>query len=89
MPVRSAEKQRHMLMKVCAERGEGHGVASLRAHSESVERSLEWIGDEGASQAGDALSLSHPFSFSSLFPLSLSLSLFHSGCFSAEVSASR
>lgn len=41
-----------MLMKACAGSGEGLGNATLRAHSGSVERSLERIGDEGASQAG-------------------------------------
>lgn len=47
-----------MLMKECAGSGESHGNATLRAHSGSVERSLERIGDEGASQAGYTLSLS-------------------------------
>lgn len=41
-----------MLMKACAGNGESRGSATPRAHSRSVERSLERIGDEGASQAG-------------------------------------
>lgn len=44
-----------MLMKACAENGESSDCATPRAHSRSVERSLERIGDEGASQAGWAL----------------------------------
>lgn len=44
--------RQHMLMKVCGGSGVSCGSATLRAHSGSVERSLERIGDEGASQAG-------------------------------------
>lgn len=42
----------HMLMKACAGSGEGRCNVSLGAHGVSTERSLERIGDDGASQAG-------------------------------------
>lgn len=68
-------------MKVCAERGEGNGDASLRAHSESMERSLEWIGDEGASQAGDLFrSLTRSLSLPYFLSLCVSLSLWLLQC---------
>lgn len=43
----------HMLMKACAGSSGSCGGATLRAHSGSAERSLERIGDMGASQAGE------------------------------------
>lgn len=45
-------KGRHMLMKVCAGSGEGRRDVSPGADVVSAERSLERIGDDGASQAG-------------------------------------
>lgn len=42
----------HMLMKACAGSGEGRRDVSPGAHGVSTERSLERIGDDGASQAG-------------------------------------
>lgn len=47
-----------MLIKACAGNGESRSTDTLRAHGGSVERSLERIGDEGASQAGQTFSLS-------------------------------
>lgn len=49
-----------MLMKACAESGESRGGATLRADGGSVERSLERIGNEGPSQAGETSSVCRP-----------------------------
>ena len=81
-------KKQHMLMEACAESG---GAATLRAHSGSAERSLERIGDEGASQAGETLSLSLSLCHFPSLSLCLTspLSLASSGCLGAEVVVSR
>lgn len=64
-------KRQHMLMKACAGSGESRGSATPRAHSGSVERSLERIGCEGGLPGWiDFLSLSVSRSLSSSLCLS-------------------